>query len=585
MKRLLLLIIIVFGLVNSSLYAKPKAKVKWPLYKFQFVPTKTNGWSGFFFATQNNKLYSVTPKQKQPLLNRIHTFSFTPELIRHYPYGDADAIVAYSENKEQMDLLVYDKSIKSVYRDVFPMVGKILDIDLSFGIGRIPVFLLYVKEKEHYLLKIYHDERRTNIIQSKTPLLAYYLNWKNYSVNYIYQDGSSFVWGVWSKGRYENYELLVPLKSSAYFTMKGEVFLFVLDSGNTLWLYNVKNKRLTKRKFISDSKMQFTDQIKVQVVKNENRISFISNSTTSQYWLDFSGILEPKKTGKFSRYQLPFLMKLLPGFTTEGDYKIIMQQPTGHLYLHDSREVNFAMIDFKWTLDETAGYPELLFSWKQSPPSARYRYRYILDQQPNSRPLPEYKDIKDGELRIKAFTEGDYVLHIQSSEDSRWESPVYHIPVIWRRPATPKIKIMKQKSQNVVSGRTIEFFVMNLEPHDYFMEINTIPIYFPKNKFNHKSGKATVRAKFKPGKHYIHIRSKDRNSKQYSPTLHYMFYKEEVDLEQTVGVTEFANDSEKLAYILKMIRKTKGNPSEQIKWKSELTELRKSLQKTLEDAM
>ena len=95
-------------------------------------------------------------------------------------------------------------------------------------------------------------------------------------------------------------------------------------------------------------------------------------------------------------------MKPLPGFTTEGVYKVIMEQPTGHLYSHDTRDVNFSLIDFQWTLDETAGYPELLFTWKQSPTSAKYKYRYILDQQPDSRPLPEYKDINDGELRIKA---------------------------------------------------------------------------------------------------------------------------------------------------------------------------------------
>ena len=171
------------------------------------------------------------------------------------------------------------------------MKGDILDIDLSFGIGRIPVFLFYMKHKGHYLLKVYYDERRANIIQSKSPLVSYYLNWKNYSVNYIYQDGSSFTWGVWSKGKYTNYDLSVSFRSSAYFSMKGKVYLFVLDSGNNLWLFNIENRRLIKKRFITDNRMQYSDQIEVQINKHGNRISFISNSTTSQYWIDFTGIL------------------------------------------------------------------------------------------------------------------------------------------------------------------------------------------------------------------------------------------------------------------------------------------------------
>ncbi|MES0488651.1 MAG: hypothetical protein ABUK01_01585 [Leptospirales bacterium] len=578
MKKILLFI--TFLIFSSNLYSAEKET--WPLFDYKIVPTKAYAWKKNYFFTRKQNLYTYATGEKGGV-KKIFSYAGAPDLIRHFPYNDADAIVTYHKNTGVVELNVYNKKLAIVYHEEFIIRQNFIDFDMQFDKSQKPVFLFLSKENGNYLLDIKFEEKKFNILTSSDSIISFGLNWTNISAHFIYQTKGIYYWGVWKNGRYKHRPLSMAVKASLFIPSGETTYCYLIDSENTLWVLKETGEKYKTKKLLNEGNLQYTTHMVMLKHSGTTALYMLSENSSSVYWVELDNMERAKKLKSFS---MPFAMKPYPGIDKKGYPWLILESSIGHLYSVDPTQQSLAITHFSWSIDEAEGYPEMVLQWQKTPQTELYQYRYILDENPNGKPLPDYTSVESEIVRLSSVKEGENVLHIQAkSETTGRESPVYHIPVVWKKPPAPDIVVKGEKADKTVSGNPIFIFIKNYGPYEYYLEINAIPVYTPEKLFQNSNGQGSIKHKFKPGKYYVHARSRSIQTGQFGPTIHYTIYLESLPMEQNIGMKEFKDDQAELEFILEKIEDNRGDQVEQLKWRKRLKELRERMEKDIKDSM
>ena len=206
MKKIFLVLLIF--IISTLIYAQNKPdKSIWPLYKYKFAPAKTYGWRSNYFFYQGQNLYTYIKGEKGPKgrkggVKKVYSYAGKPDVMRHFSYSDADAIVTFQKKNNLVDLIIFDKDYNPVYQESFIANLNIIDFDLQFDKNQKPAFMILSEENENYMLDIKFEGKRFNILTQTEPIITFGFNWENRSAHFLYQRKGELFWGTWLNGIY-----------------------------------------------------------------------------------------------------------------------------------------------------------------------------------------------------------------------------------------------------------------------------------------------------------------------------------------------------------------------------------------------
>lgn len=598
--------IISFGLCvflsQGLLFAKEQG-LKFPLKGIKIIGSGTQYWNDQFYGYEKKSLYLFTFSTRQQDPNakeqnakeqndnnsakstdsyvlkqkKLFHFSFEPDHAKYFPLSDADAVVAWNNPQKILELLVIDSAHRIRERDRIRLFDQVDDLDLRFGQGRRPVLLKTKKKQNENKISIWFDDREQVLFLQDSAIIAGTLQWKNLSVLVVTIDATKPVLKIWQKGLVSDYPLNFIPVFAEFVIINNEATLFAIDSKNTLWQIRLVNGQLQYNRLISNPQFAYVNGLQVIPAQYQNYLAlqcpalqkFLLLKTADQ---SFDKILPSVEEKFFIGNDMVSVGKL------SQELFWLESNETGFTYLFGQDDAYKPFVSLDWAINSKAGYPQINVTWKSYPLGQKFVYRYMLDTHPDSLPLPEYR-LGTPYLNAKLSTDGKYYLHIQARNPaSGWESAVYHIPIFWKyKPDIPSIQLVNEISPYVVTGQKIHFIINNFSPTEYFAEINNIPVYDPGKKITLSGSEAQIFRKLKPGRHYIHIRSRDPRTGEFSPTLHYLFFYQSYVQEYTVGVSDYNKNMGRLHDLI--IRyKNAHSASEKNKILRELDEFKKELE-------
>jgi hypothetical protein len=543
MTRLVILASLFF--ISAGVMAAPKPP-PWPLQNYQIINSNTNGWSEQFFAYKDKEVVSIEAGSESVKIVPVSGLQIVPEKMKLFHMVDVNVLVFWTNKQKKLEMIILDKSNKLILKDLIKFNDTVSDLDLRFGQGRRPAFLFLKRSKEENKVSIWFDEREQIVFLQDTPVIAFNLFWTELSAYILTREGTKPIIKFWQKGIVSNIDFgFIPVFAE-FAQIGGKLTLFAVDSKSTLWKFNINQKTITREKIIQNSELAFVKDMFFVRTNEGYELAMVSPFRRKLLTLHFQDSRFSKLSGNLETFLLIDENNVLPG-SIRGNFFWIESNSTLSAYLL-SKNIDFNPVsDLNWTVSFTQGFPELTFSWKSFPQNKKFNYRYIVDNNPLSPPLPEYR-LENKSLKVNLSSDGNYYLHIQAQEEeSKWDSPVYHIPVFWKyKPETPEIYLKNEVSPFVVSGQNITFVINNLKPMLYFAEVNSIPVYDPLKQVNSESGEVIISQILKPGRYYVHIRCKDPRTNEFSQTLHYLFFYESYVTEYTVGTTEYNRDIARL---------------------------------------
>ena len=543
-------IFILFLILGSSLSSAAEKTVTWPLQRVNIIVNDSYGFNNKFFAYSGKKLFAYSPRGEQTSVREIHEFSITAQRVKCFTLLDVDVIVAWNNSLLKLQILVFDKSEKLVSEDLISYSDQVDDMELRFGQGRRPALLFIKNSKNEYKTSIWFDEREQVIFLQSAPILASTLEWSKLAAYIVTREGTKPVIKVWTKGEVSIYPLPFMPIYTRFIDADEKTYLLAVDSKSTLWSISVSPTGIKEHKILTAKELPYIKQLDLVSLKNGIAMVMISPVNKRIYLVNSPDFNQDNKPLVMNEYSMMDENQVFYG-KISGELAWMELNSSGDAYLITRDQALRPITDFTWRIDMKAGYPEIFFSWASEPPKKKFEYRYIFDNKIDSRPLPEYR-ITENKFNVKLDSEGDYYLHIQAREaTSGWESIVYHFPVFWKyRPNLPDIYLSNEITPYVVTGNSVNFIVNNLEPLEYFAEVNTIPVHDPGTLINIGAGQGQINQQLKPGKYYLHLRSRNPRTNSYSPTLHYLFFYQSYATEFTVGTGEYNRDLGKLNVLI-----------------------------------
>ncbi len=574
---------IVFLLLLSGRFLYGSDTDTW--YKEQIARTTWNGWENKFYSCDSNGqiwVNNVSGEGTDVQKTKVFKLSFTPEQFKHFPLQDVNILAGWSNEKKIFYAIILDENDDVIQKEKLKIPDYIDDVEVRIGQGRRLALLFSGKEKDKYFIKLWFDERFQNImIQNQKPD-ASFLHWAQLSIHYLYKEDVNTYWTVWNKGRFHSYELPFPVTTVQFIQWRNNVYLIAKDTSYALWRIGIKGDKLERVKLYQNDSFEYVYDVLPMIDGNTLNLLLSSSLEKVLYRLIISDFDSRRPGVKLRTTPLISESYVMPGLVNQHIYWV-ESDLSKHSYLR-SWEADFEpVVNFNWRIVNREGYPDLYLSWQKGS-RGDYEYRYILDKEKDSPPLPDYKQVSNNQVNFKMKDEGKYYLHLQARDVSTGhESPVYHLPVFWQyTPDVPDIALLDEISPRVISGKRLNFIIKNALPLSYYAEINKIPVYEPENPLRVLSGRGQISYTFEPGRYYLHIRVKDNRTDQYSQTLHYLFFYETMKLEQSVGLKEYNENLTELRMILEKIDSTRYDPVENARWRKRLKEFKGELEDTIE---
>jgi hypothetical protein len=545
MKKIILTGIIV---LHSTVFplATAEMEVLWPLHKVNVIKSESSGWNDKFYIYSESRLSAYHIQGKKTIVKELQTLSIIPQLARHFPLVDVEAIVVWSNVLKKMEILIFDKNDKLLSKETLNLADQVDDLKIRFGQGRRPALLFIKNNKDEHKASLWFDAREQVIFLQGAQIIADTLDWVKLSAYIVTREGSKPVIKLWKKGLVSVFELPFLPIYARFVDINDRVYLLAIDGKSALWSIYVENLHVIVNKILVMKELPFVKQIDVLSINNNPALVMHSPLNKKMFVLKSVNFNVNNAALNVETYFLADSDSVIPG-KISGKLAWLESNLAQYTYLVNTENKYLPIVDLSWKVQTKDGYPEIFFTWGSQPPNKKFEYRYIIDNSPDSLPLPEYR-VNENKLGMKLVSQGDYFLHIQARDPADGsESVVYHFPVFWKyRPAQPNISLINEVTPYVVTGNNVIFMINNIEPLEYFAEINNIPVYDPEKQINTGSGEVQINQQLKSGRYYLHIRSRDPKTDNYSSTLHYLFFYQTYVMEFTVGATEYNRDTGKL---------------------------------------
>lgn len=580
MNRLFKILFLIF-ILSDYLFGESQ---EW--YKEQVAQTTWNGWEDKFYSCDESGQLWVNKVGGNNVVDveksKVFKFPFKPEKIKHYPLKDGNIVAAWSNQKHSFYAVILNKEDEVIQKEKLKLPNFTEDVEVRVGQGRRIAVLFSGQAEGKYFIKLWFDERFQNIMIQNVRPEESFLHWSKLSIHYLFREDIKTYWTVWSKGRFNSYELPFAVTTVQFIQWKDTVYLIAKDTSYTIWKMGIRGDKLERVKLYQNNSFEHAFKVQPLIEGNNLNIFLCSSLEMVLYRLIVTDFEDRRPSVRLRTKPLISESLALPGYSGNEIYWV-ESDSSEHSYVRRWDEEFEPIVKFNWRVVNRDGYPDLYLSWERGT-KGNYEYRYILNKEKNSLPLPDYGRPPNDEVNYKMKDDGEYYFHLQAREiGSGWESPVYHLPVFWQyTPDMPELLLLNEISPRVVTGRYLDFVIKNAVPLNYYGEINKIPVYDPERSLRVVSGKGRITHDFEVGRYYLHVRVKDKRTNQFSETMHLLFFYETMKLEQSVGLKEYNENLSELRMILDKIDSTRYDPVENERWRRRLKEFQDELEKSIE---
>lgn len=554
-------------------------KSDWPLSGLRLVETQWTSWVARFFATdeQNNLIYGRLIDQK-PELQKIMRFRRLPDLVKHFPLADGDLIVSVYNPEKYMQFVAFDFTGAMKYSNEFPLDYNVYDLDARINIvAGNPSCLLYAYDKRNYYIKYWSERRTQNIMASRDPIDAMFLQWADGTVHYVSSSPGGHTWHYWKNGEYKSYPLPFPIRHGQLYQYRKAMHFIALDLEGGLWQFDISSGELRRNLLERDSRLVMTEKIIPFNFNRELNIIATGQYIGSAYRLRFDDFPRPRKKTKLEERRLFWPGNIHPIIDRTNQLDFLLETELQHIYFESWSAPTVLLSDIDWRLDVKRNPPEMIVAWA-IPQGAQYAYRYLLDQSRDSEPLSETKLIPSNTLQFSARKEGRYVLHMQVRNlRTGAYSRIYHIPLVWQyAPPEPEVVLLNQIAPRMVAPGQVEFLLSRVHPGEYYAELDRKSDTTPKRLVSVSSGRLrfNVRAK---GSYYLHLANRDPRSRVLSPVMHYLFFVSPFDADDDPALAENLRRIEEIRRLKIKIEQAKGDPAATQPWINRLQEIEAEL--------
>ena len=431
----------------------------------------------------------------------------------------------------------------------------------------------YHKTRNNFVLSLWENGKSRNILLNDEPIYKVHLSWASKTIHMLNRKQNFLYWATWNNGKITSRKLPTFLTTPTFINEKSNVYLVGIDISGVLWKMELSNGIIIKKKILKNSRLRYVDRILTPYIAGKFVLLMPSSKTNSIFQLKFANLGQGITSGKLDERRVFWAQEIHPIVMNRGIY-LLIQTSLGHLYFEPWNHVSPHIAEFDWSVNGS----RLQIRWKTSRPGV-YSYSYVIDHKKNTEPIGEYRAIASNSISRTNLEDGFYGFHIQMKSGGT-NSPIYHIPVEWRyNPDRPEITLINELSSRLIAPGKLRFFIENLGLVDYFAEVNRKPEHEPIKPLKVKKGFSKIKAKLRPGKYYLHIRCRDRRSKQFSSTNHYLFFVDPFNPEQDDTLKENTMILGELKYIQEKIMQNRDSPRELQKWVRKLKELQGKLEK------
>lgn len=582
MTKLQFLVILIYVFFSSEMVKGISGAQGWPLYDTKIIKSGIFCWEDTFYGYKGGDVFSYTTDSGKITEKKIYSLTVNPDHVKMFPFGDALIITAWNNQKRKLEYAVFDKSYGVVEKDMIALDDATDDLDIRFGQGRRPAFLFVKNSGNQKRVSIWFDERQQTIFLESAPFIASFLDWSTLSAYVLARSAMKSYIRLWQKGLVESYEIpFLPLVAR-FILINNQITMLAIDIRGNLWQVYIAQNKAIASKLSSLPALVYVKQLDLYIKENSMTLFMPTPDRKKIYIYKSSDIRRPDG-GIIEERPMIDANDVVPGQIANQNVWL-ESSAAKQVYLNRENENMPTLNNFDWIVNMKNGYPEVLFTWKSFPQKKNFQYRYIIDGKENSPPLPEYR-LNENRLTARLPSDGNFYLHIQSMDVvAGQESVIYHIPVFLKFSLkTPEISMLDEISPNVVSGNGVHFSVNNIAPLEYYAEITNTPEYEPREKVYPMAGEIQINMNLKPGRYYIHIRSKDIKTGGYSPTLHYLFFCQFYTTEFSLGASDFNKDIGRLKILIKQYNDAKSL-DEKDKILKELEYLKNSLEQEISNS-
>ncbi len=531
---------------------------------------------GFFFVENEKKLIWIRdPIQPEPQV--VYEFPDQNTVIKYFPMAEGYNMIARTgKNKREVLLLVLEPSGRVFLRKTINTDYEILDFDLRFDKGMKLVGLIYGKKENSYSLFLWSESGEEEIVKSEKPVSAYFLQWQKNLVHFVTTGDNGTEWIVWKKGKYERSRHNRILRGTQFFIWKGDVFLVGAEgNGTLLYLLNTGNRELQAEKLGSNPYYSHAREI-IPKTNGENLALYITAAGVDRiYRITFSNFKKGYTEGPVEeRTFFTGSQKMIPLYVN-GQSNILFETRNRQVYIEPFVPDLLSLTSVNWKVTGGAK-PMLEIFWNA--PGKDIAVAYLLDHKTEGKPLDEYRINKDKIISMANLENGHYTLHLKLKDNATGKiSPLYHVSVFWKyKPALPSVLLLNTVAERMVSQNEFSFEILNHEESDYFYEINQIPVYNnPERPLQRTGAEATINDRLKPGRHYLHLRSRDRHSGVDSDVLHYLFFVYPYNPEADPLLSDLQKSQGEKQFILNKIKASKTR-EERKEWLEKLKKLKQA---------
>ena len=125
--------------------------------------------------------------------------------------------------------------------------------------------------------------------------------------------------------------------------------------------------------------------------------------------------------------------------------------------------------------------------------------------------------------------------------------------------------------------KLLETVMQNLQPGEYYAEVDGKPDTVPKKKIKVSTGGFSFKTGAGAGKYYLHIANRDPRSRVLSSVGHYLFFASPFDVEEDQMLAESYRRIEEIKRIRRKIDAAKGDPAATQLWINRLQEIEAQL--------
>ncbi|MBN8220712.1 MAG: hypothetical protein J0L53_07290 [Spirochaetes bacterium] len=569
-------LVFVFLLFLTPLHAESD----WPISKLRLIRTQWNSWITRFFAMddENNLIYGRVVDQGNKL-QKILRFRRNPDLVKHFPMEDGDLVVSVYNPEKIMQFVAMDFTGVVRYQNEFALGYNVYDVDARVNIqfGN-PSCLFYAYDRKTYAVKYWSEQRTQDIMVSREPIELMFLQWADGGIHYVSSAPSGLTWTFWKNGDYRNYPIPFPIKHARYYNYRNTMHLIGIDHEGGLWQFDVSSGELRKNLLERDPRLSYVERVIPLNFNKELNIVLTGDHISSAYRLVYDDFPRPRKKPRLEERKLFWPGRIYPLIDNTNQLNFLLETDLRHIFLETWSAPTAIITDIDWRLDIKRNPPVMIVNWSR-PKGSEYAYRYLLNQDPDSEPLAEAKLIPSDTLQFSARKEGAYALHLQVRNVRTGSlSRVYHIPLVWQyQPAEPEVILQNQIAPRMIRPGRADFLLQNLQPGEYYAEVDGKPDTVPKKKIKVSTGGFGFKTGAGAAKYYLHIANRDPRSRVLSPVGHYLFFASPFDVEEDQMLAESYRRIEEIKRIRRKIEAAKGDPAATQLWINRLQEIEAQL--------